>query len=152
MILGIGKKKKAEKAVESQAKTPTEKGILKTALKAMPNLGKAAATKPSQAAKTTKAEARHEDYAVLLKPVITEKSTLVAANNQIVFRVATDSDKKTIKRAVERVFAVEVTAVNVIRQRGKVKRVRGIKGRRKDFKKAVVTLAKGYSIDLGMGV
>ena len=129
MILGIGKKKKAAGMAAEKTKSA------KTAAK-----------------KTAKTEALPEDYALLLKPIITEKSTLVAANNQIVFKVAVRSDKRAIKRAVERVFSVKVETVNTICQKGKVKRLRGVKGRRGDFKKAVVTLAKGHSIDLGAGV
>ena len=68
------------------------------------------------------------------------------------FEVPLDATKPEIKLAVERLFEVEVRAVNTIRVKGKTKRFRGRPGRRSDYKKAVVTLAEGQSIDLVAGV
>ena len=90
--------------------------------------------------------ARH--YDVVVAPVITEKSTILSENNQVVFEVAIDANKTEIKDAVEALFNVSVTAVNTIRVKGKTKRFRGIPGRRKDVKKAVVTLKDGDVIDI----
>ena len=90
--------------------------------------------------------ARH--YDVVVAPVITEKSTILSENNQVVFEVAIDANKTEIKDAVEALFNVSVTAVNTIRVKGKTKRFRGIPGRRKDVKKAVVTLKDGDMIDI----
>jgi len=90
--------------------------------------------------------ARH--YDVVVAPVITEKSTILSENNQVVFEVAIDANKTEIKDAVEALFNVSVTAVNTIRVKGKTKRFRGIPGRRKDVKKAVVTLKDGDMIDV----
>jgi len=90
--------------------------------------------------------ARH--YDVVVAPVITEKSTILSEHNQIVFEVAIDANKTEIKDAVEALFDVSVTAVNTIRVKGKTKRFRGIPGRRKDVKKAVVTLKDGDMIDI----
>ena len=90
--------------------------------------------------------ARH--YDVVVSPVITEKSTILSENNQVVFEVAIDANKTEIKDAVEALFNVSVTAVNTIRVKGKTKRFRGIPGRRKDVKKAVVTLKDGDMIDI----
>ena len=90
--------------------------------------------------------ARH--YDVVVAPVITEKSTILSENNQVVFEVAIDANKTEIKDAVEALFSVSVTAVNTIRVKGKTKRFRGIPGRRKDVKKAVVTLKDGDMIDI----
>jgi len=92
------------------------------------------------------------DFDIILSPVVTEKSSLASEHNQVVFRVAMDADKPQIKRAVERLFKVKVTGVNTLRQKGKVKRFRGRPGRRPDYKKAVVTLAEGDSIDITTGV
>lgn len=95
-------------------------------------------------------EARH--YDAILSPVITEKATLASENNQVIFRVPLDATKPQIKSAVEKLFSVKVKAVNTLRQQGKVKRFRGIKGKQNDFKKAIVTLVDGHSIDVTTGL
>jgi large subunit ribosomal protein L23 len=91
-------------------------------------------------------------YELVRAPVITEKSTAITEFNQITFKVPLDATKPEIKAAVEGLFDVKVTAINTLRQKGKVKRFRGIKGRRNDVKKAIVTLAEGQSIDVTTGV
>ena len=91
-------------------------------------------------------------YDVIRVPVITEKATIASENNQIVFRVAIDADKKVIKEAVEALFDVKVKAVNTLRRKGKAKRFRGIPGRQNEVKKAIVTLEDGYSIDVTTGL
>lgn len=91
-------------------------------------------------------------YDVVLSPVITEKSTLGSEHNQYTFKVALSATKSEIKAAVEGLFDVKVKKVNTLRQNGKTKRFRGIKGRRPDVKKAIVTLEDGQSIDITAGV
>jgi large subunit ribosomal protein L23 len=91
-------------------------------------------------------------YQVIRRPVITEKATLLSEHNQVSFVVALDASKPEIKAAVEALFKVKVTAVNTLRQKGKVKRFRGRPGRRVDVKKAMVTLAEGHSIDVTTGL
>ena len=91
-------------------------------------------------------------YDVIRKPVITEKSTLASEHNQVIFEVATGASKPEIKKAVEELFKVKVTAVNTITTKGKTKRFRGRPYRRSDVKKAVVTLAEGQSIDVTSGL
>lgn len=91
-------------------------------------------------------------YDVIRAPVITEKATIASENNQIVFRVAIDADKKAIKDAVEALFDVKVKAVNTLRRKGKAKRFRGIPGRQNEMKKAIVTLEDGHSIDVTTGL
>ncbi len=91
-------------------------------------------------------------YDTIIAPVITEKSTMASDHNQVVFRVADKATKPEIKAAVEALFNVKVTAVNTLNRKGKRKRFRGIPGRQKDFKKAIVTLAEGYSIDVATGL
>ncbi|MAK11513.1 MAG: 50S ribosomal protein L23 [Rhizobiales bacterium TMED83] len=91
-------------------------------------------------------------YDVIRAPVITEKATIASENNQIVFRVAIDADKKVIKEAVEALFDVKVKAVNTLRRKGKAKRFRGIPGRQNEMKKAIVTLEEGHSIDVTTGL
>ena len=91
-------------------------------------------------------------YDTILSPVITEKSTILSENNQVVFEVPLSATKPEIAEAVEELFKVKVTAVNTIRQKGKTKRFRGIPGRRKDIKKAIVTLKDGDTIDIATGL
>ena len=91
-------------------------------------------------------------YDVVVKPIITEKSTLVGEHNQLVFEVARTASKPEIKAAIEALFNVKVTAVNTLIQKGKTKRWRGSPYQRTDLKKAIVTLAEGQSIDVTAGV
>jgi large subunit ribosomal protein L23 len=91
-------------------------------------------------------------YNTILGPVITEKATLGSEHNQVTFRVAKGATKPEIKAAVEGLFNVKVKAVNTLVQKGKVKRFRGIKGRRPDSKKAMITLEEGQVIDVTTGI
>jgi large subunit ribosomal protein L23 len=91
-------------------------------------------------------------YDVIVAPHITEKSTFVSDNNQVIFKVALKATKTEIKAAVEALFSVKVTAVNTIVRKGKTKRFRGTAGRQSDIKKAIVTLAEGQSIDVSTGL
>src|SRR4029450_2327141 len=96
------------------------------------------------------ATVRH--YDTILSPVITEKATLLSEHNKVVFRVADDASKDEIAAAVEALFNVKVTQVKSLHVKGKTKRFKGIKGRRSDVKKAIVTLADGQSIDVTTGL
>jgi large subunit ribosomal protein L23 len=91
-------------------------------------------------------------YDVILAPVITEKATILAEQNKVVFKVARTATKPQIKMAVEKLFDVKVTAVNTLVRKGKVKTFRGTIGRQSDVKKAIVTLADGQSIDVTTGL
>ena len=101
-------------------------------------------------AKAKEIDARH--YDVILAPHITEKSTLLSENDAVVFKVANDATKPQIKEAVEALFDVKVKGVNTVVQKGKVKRWKGKPYKRSDFKKAIVTLADGGSIDVTSGL
>ena len=83
---------------------------------------------------------------------MTEKSTMASENNQVVFDVAIDATKTDIKAAVEQLFSVKVKAVNTIVRKGKVKKFRNFLGKRKDVKKAIVTLVDGQTIDISTGL
>ena len=91
-------------------------------------------------------------YELIRSPIVTEKSTMLSEFNQVSFRVPLNASKPEIKAAVEDLFKVNVTAVNTLRQKGKVKLFRGRPGKRVDIKKAIVTLAEGQSIDISTGV
>jgi len=92
------------------------------------------------------------NYDVILSPVITEKSTRLSESNQVIFRVAKDATKPQIAKAVEALFKVKVKAVNTINAKGKTKAWRGRPYEKSDVKKAVVTLAEGYQIDVTTGL
>ena len=95
-------------------------------------------------------EVRH--YDVVRAPHITEKSTMASEHNAVVFRVANDATKPQIKAAVEALFSVKVLSVNTIVQKGKTKKWKGTPYTRSDFKKAIVRLADGQSIDVTTGI
>ena len=96
--------------------------------------------------------AKAEHYDVIRKPVITEKSTMASENGAVVFEVSMDANKPQIKEAVENLFGVKVKAVNTTITKGKQKRFRGQLGKRKDVKKAYVTLEEGNTIDVSTGL
>jgi large subunit ribosomal protein L23 len=91
-------------------------------------------------------------YELIRSPLVTEKATLISEYNQVSFWVPLDANKFEIRAAVEDLFKVKVTAVNTLRKKGKVKRFRGIIGKQKETKKAVVTLAEGQTIDVMTGI
>jgi large subunit ribosomal protein L23 len=92
------------------------------------------------------------NYDIIKRPVVTEKSTLLSANNQVVFMVDTNATKPEIKTAVQDIFSVKVKAVNVVNNKPKTKVFRGKAGKRQAFKKAIITLEAGQTIDLASGV
>jgi len=89
---------------------------------------------------------------VIRKQIITEKTTMASENGAVVFEVAIDSNKPSIKEAVESLFDVKVKAVNTTITKGKSKRFRGMLGKRRDVKKAYVTLEEGNTIDVTTGL
>ncbi len=93
-----------------------------------------------------------ELYDVIRKPIITEKATMASEHGAVVFEVEIDATKPQIKEAVEKLFGVKVKAVNTTVTKGKVKKFRGRPGRRKDVKKAYVTLVEGNTIDVTTGL
>tara|TARA_Y100000590_G_scaffold152252_1_gene174834 strand:- start:106 stop:399 length:294 start_codon:yes stop_codon:yes gene_type:complete len=88
----------------------------------------------------------------IISPNITEKSTSLSEHNKIVFKVHKGANKKTIKKSIEKIFKVNVLKINTINFRSKNKIVRGRKSRKPGFKKAIVTIKKGQSIDLATGI
>lgn len=95
---------------------------------------------------------KERQFELVRAPVITEKATLGSEHNQVTFRVPLDATKPEIKTAVEQLFDVKVVAVNTLRQKGKTKMFRGRRGRRSDYKKAIVRLEEGQSIDVTTGI
>ena len=88
----------------------------------------------------------------IVAPVITEKATILSEFNKMVFRVHKGASKNSIKKSIEKIFKVNVIKINTINLRGKTKIVRGRKSFKPGFKKAIVTLKKGQSVDLATGI
>ena len=91
-------------------------------------------------------------YDKILSPMVTEKSTNLSEQNKIIFKVNANANKKNLKSNIEKIFKVNVTKVNIINKKMRIKTVRGKKVKVKGFKKAIITLKKGQSIDLTTGI
>ena len=85
-------------------------------------------------------------------PIITEKATILSEQNKTVFKVHNKANKKNIKKNIEKLFNVNVTKVNIINQKTKFKLKQGKKSYKTGYKKAIITLKKGQSIDLTKGI
>ena len=88
----------------------------------------------------------------IIAPNVTEKSTSLSEFNKIVFKVHKGATKDSIKRSIEKIFKVNVIKINTINIKGKTKIVRNKKAFKSGYKKAIVTLKKGQSIDLATGI
>jgi len=89
---------------------------------------------------------------VIISPNITEKSTSLSEFNKVVFKVNKGASKNSIKRSIEKIFKVNVIKINTINLKGKTKLVRNKRAYKSGYKKAIVTLKKGQSIDLATGI
>ena len=88
----------------------------------------------------------------VLSPLVTEKTTILSEQNKIIFKVPSKANKKNLKTNIEKIFKVSVTKINIINKQGRTKLARGRKVKISGFKKAIITLKKGQSIDLTTGV
>ena len=91
-------------------------------------------------------------YDKILSPIVTEKSTSLSEQNKVVFKVQNNSNKLILKKNIEKIFKVNVTKINIIKKQSKNKFTRGRKVKIKGYKKAIITLKKGQSIDLTTGI
>ena len=91
-------------------------------------------------------------YDKILSPLLTEKSTNLSGENKIVFKVRKSANKKNLKNNIEKIFKVNVTKINIINKQNRSKFTRGRKVKVSGFKKAIITLKKGQSIDLTTGI
>ena len=91
-------------------------------------------------------------YDKILSPIVTEKSTNLSEQNKIIFKVNSNANKKNLKSNIEKIFKVNVTKVNIINKKSRIKVTRGKKVKVKGFKKAIITLKKGQNIDLTTGI
>ena len=88
----------------------------------------------------------------ILSPLVTEKSTNMSEQNKIVFKVPARANKKNLKTNIEKIFKVNVTKINILNKQNRTKLTRGKKVKVSGFKKAIITLKKGQSIDLTTGI
>ncbi len=91
-------------------------------------------------------------YDKIISPLVTEKSTNLSEQNKIIFKVHQKANKKNLKKNIEKIFKVNVTKVNIINKKARIKTTRGKKARVKGYKKAIITLKKGQNIDLTTGI
>tara|TARA_B100000212_G_scaffold271294_1_gene210755 strand:+ start:854 stop:1150 length:297 start_codon:yes stop_codon:yes gene_type:complete len=91
-------------------------------------------------------------YDKIISPIVTEKSTNLSEQNKIVFKVPSNANKDNLKRNIEKIFKVTVTKVNIINKQNRTKLTRGKKIKVSGYKKAIITLKKGQSIDLTTGI
>ena len=91
-------------------------------------------------------------YDKILSPMVTEKSTNLSEQNKIVFKVPTGANKVNLKKNIEKIFKVNVTKINIINKQNRTKLTRGKRVKVSGFKKAIITLKKGQSIDLTTGI
>jgi len=91
-------------------------------------------------------------YDKIISPVVTEKSTNLSNQNKIIFKVPIGSNKTSLKKNVEKIFKVNVIKINIINKKSSIKISRGKKIKKKGYKKAIITLKKGQSIDLTTGI
>ena len=91
-------------------------------------------------------------YDKILSPVVTEKSTNLSDLNKITFKVPNGANKRNLKKNIEKIFKVNVTKINIINKHNRIKVTRGKKVKVSWYKKAIITLKKGQSIDLTTGI
>tara|TARA_B100001175_G_C19200408_1_gene491051 strand:- start:372 stop:665 length:294 start_codon:yes stop_codon:yes gene_type:complete len=91
-------------------------------------------------------------YDQLINPIVTEKSTNLSEQDKVVFKVNKTANKKVLKKNIEKLFKVNVLKINIINKQSRKKITRGKKVKVKGYKKAIITLKKGQSIDLTSGI
>ena len=88
----------------------------------------------------------------IISPHITEKSTNLSEQNKIIFKVPKKANKKNLKKNIEKIFKVNITKINIVNKQNRTKITRGKKVKVQGYKKAIITLKKGQSIDLTTGI
>ena len=91
-------------------------------------------------------------YDKILSPLVTEKTTNLSEQNKVVFKVPASANKKNLKTNIEKIFKVNVTKINIINKKSRIKSTRGRKVKVSGYKKAIITLKKGQNIDLTTGI
>lgn len=140
----FNKKTTAAKDTEATVKKSAKKSESISATESKP--------KPVKEAKSKSEKSQKMAYRILIRPLISEKATIGVSLNKYVFEVAPDANKVEIKKAIEEIYGIVPSSVNVLNKSGKNVRFGRYQGRTKSIKKAVVTLKKGDSIKLYEGI
>ena len=106
----------------------------------------------TKTSKVKKLDATNQAHDILLFPLVTEKAAVSESINKYLFIVAKWSNKIQIKKAIQDIYGILPETVRTINYEGKSKKFRRLKGKRKDYKKAIVTMPKGKTIDIHKGV
>jgi len=152
--MAIFGKKTNDEQTQSVPATDTkkEKTVKKTTPKTSDSM-KDLYEEKTTASKTGKKTVKHgRAFRVLVKPLVTEKASVLGMQNKYVFSVDMDANKIEVAKAIEEVYGIKPVSVNIVRVTGKKVRHGKIQGKRKDFKKAVITLPKGKTIKVYEGV
>jgi large subunit ribosomal protein L23 len=144
--MGIFKKKTKDEVAQLASVQEEKKPVVKKPVKKAPTAKKAAKKND------VSLEARAKAHEVLLGPLVTEKTAMLSDRNVLVLRVATGANRIAIRNAIKALYNVVPTKVNVMNVRGKRVRFGRTLGKRKDWKKAVITLPEGSHIDIFEGV
>ncbi len=146
--MGILNKIKGKKNKEKEEVLKKDENNLEKKEKESKKLADERGKKSKKDVETTEKRKSGFAYRILVKPLITEKAAEMATYNKYVFEVFQNANKIDIKRAIKDVYGVEPVAVNIIKIKGKKVRYGKVSGKRKDRKKAIITLKKGDSIDI----
>jgi len=149
MALFNRKRKKKEEEKKEPAKTEPAKTVAPVSMKDL--YGEAPAAGETTKTKIQKSVAS-QAFRILIKPLVTEKASVLGTQNKYAFAVAISANKIEIAKAVKEIYGIKPIAVNVIRMDGKLTRTGRSKGQRKDWKKAIVTLPEGKAIQVYEGV
>ncbi|MDP2736610.1 MAG: 50S ribosomal protein L23 [bacterium] len=155
--MGLFSKKTEDKkpAIKAAKVDNDKKAVKKDAeVKSMKDLyGTAETGKGKVEVKAGEKKSVHGDaYKIIMKPLVTEKVSGLGALNKYVFAVAKNTNKIEVAKAIKEIYGIKPIGVNVIRMSGKKARYGRISGRRKDWKKAIITLPKGETIKVYEGV
>lgn len=150
------KKPAAKTEAKAQVKAEAKKPSMKDLYKEEGGKDNAEAVKDGEVKTESKEVAKKignsAAFHVLVKPLVTEKGSILGASNKYVFMVAKEANKIEVAQAVEKAYGVKPTKVNIINIEGKTKRRGKVVGKRKDWKKAIVTLPEGKTIQIYEGI
>ncbi len=146
-----------EREIETGQRDPLRQSDSEASEKGKPTSAKASTSVKTSADKSAGKEGKKvrkygDAYRILVKPLITEKATMLGAENKYVFAVSRDSNKIEIARAINEVYGIKPVSVNIIKVKGKNVRYGRTQGKQKDWKKAIIELPEGKTIKVYEGV
>lgn len=147
----LRKKKQEQLGKTGEKKSASVAAVKSDSAKAAPNKSEKTAAE-NKAKQKVKLSAQSIAFKILIKPIVTEKSAIAESKNKYSFAVAKSADKNQIKTAIKEIYGVEPSRINVINMEGRQVRFGRTVGRRGDYKKAIITLPHGKTIDIHVGV